>query len=96
MVTAAVFDTPVPNWWKYAVMAISALLALAALYNLAANMIPDLVGPNTPSGSGCPSLGSDCGLGSVVAPQCNCPSNCGGYTIISNPASMKGYKQCYP
>ena len=43
------------------------------------------------SGIGCPPL-SGCG---TIAPQCECPSNCPKYFIITNPPSMKGYKQCH-
>lgn len=52
---------------------------------------------NTGGGGGsCP---TSCGGGRsiTVAPNCRCPSDCPRiYSVISNPPSMKGYKQCIP
>lgn len=94
---------PVETWWKAIVFVAIAILAFIVIYHVISYVLPDIMsGSNTGGGSsgggggsGCP---TDCGigLGVVVASQCNCPSSCPHYTIISNPPSMSGYKQCYP
>lgn len=46
-------------------------------------------------GTSCPTTCS--GGGIIVRPECRCPSACPRlYSIISNPPSMKGYRQCIP